>query len=50
MQTVDELNFLHGQDKVRFAVMGFEQRWQTRAQFRSNRWTTSWNEIPIIKA
>jgi len=50
MQTVDELNFLDGQDKVRFAVMGFEQRWQTRAQFRSNRWTTRWNEIPIIKA
>lgn len=50
MQTVDELNFLYGQDKVRFAVMGFEQRWQTRAQFRSNRWTTRWNELMVVKA
>ncbi len=50
MQTVDELNFLYGQDKVRFAVMEFEQRWQTRAQFRSNRWTARWNELMVVKA
>jgi len=50
MQTVDELNFLYGQDKVRFAVVGLEQRWQARAQFRSNRWTTRWNELMVVKA
>ncbi|HEY9845429.1 MAG TPA: Y-family DNA polymerase, partial [Candidatus Caenarcaniphilales bacterium] len=47
MQVVDELNSLSGQDVVHFAAMGTEQRWQTRAQFRSNRWTTRWEEIPI---
>lgn len=50
MQTVDALNFLYGQDKVRFAVMGFEQCWQTRAQFRSHRWTTRWDELMVVKA
>lgn len=50
MQTVDKLNFHYGQDEVRFAVMGFEQRWQTRAQFRSNRWTTRWDELVVVKA
>lgn len=50
MQTVDQLNFLYGQDKVRLAVMGFEQRWKTRTQFRSNRWTTTWDELLVVKA
>ncbi len=50
MLAIDDLNSRYGRDWVRFAVMGLEQRWQTRAQFRSNRWTTRWDEVMVIKA
>jgi DNA polymerase V len=50
MLAVDSLNERYGRDKIRFAVMGFRWRWQTRAQFRSNRWTTQWEEILTVKA
>lgn len=50
MLAIDELNSRYGRDKVRFAVQGFKSRWQTRAQFRSNRWTTRWEELMVIKA
>lgn len=50
MLAIDGLNSRFGRDKVRFAVMGFKLRWQTRAQFRSNRWTTRWDELMVVKA
>lgn len=37
MLAINDLNSRYGRDKVRFAVMGFRLRWQTRAEFRSNR-------------
>lgn len=49
MQTIDQLNQLYGRDLVRFAAVGTNQRWQTRAWYRSNRWTTRWSELPIVK-
>lgn len=50
MLAIDGLNSRYGRDKVRFAVQGFKLRWQTRAQFRSNRWTTRWDELMVVKA
>lgn len=50
MLAIDGLNSRYGRDKVRFAVQGFKLRWQTRAQFRSNRWTTRWEELMVVKA
>lgn len=50
MLAIDELNSRYGRDKVRFAVMGFRLRWQTRAEFRSNRWTTRWDELVVVQA
>lgn len=50
MGIVDELNRRHGQDRVRFAVMGTRQRWQTRSQYRSPRWSTRWTEVPVAAA
>ncbi|UFP97255.1 DUF4113 domain-containing protein [Gloeobacter morelensis] len=32
---------------MRFAGEGIGQRWQTRAQHRSPRWTTRWAELPV---
>lgn len=50
MLAIDGLNRRYQHDTVRFAVMGFKLRWQTRAQFRSNRWTTRWDELMVVKA
>jgi DNA polymerase V len=50
MLTIDGLNNRYPHDTVRFAIMGFKVRWQTRAQFRSNRWTTRWEELMEVKA
>lgn len=50
MQMIDELNQRFSQGTMRYAAMGNSQRWQTRAQHRSNRWTTCWDEIPVVKA
>lgn len=49
MQLVDRLNIHYSRDTLRFAAMGTHQHWQTRAQYRSNRWTTRWEEIPVVK-
>ncbi|WP_317112209.1 DUF4113 domain-containing protein [Chroococcidiopsis sp. SAG 2025] len=49
MQAIDELNQLYGRDLVRFAAVGTNQHWQTRARYCSNRWTTRWSELPIAK-
>ncbi len=49
MLVIDGLNKRYRHDTVRFAIMGFKLRWQTRAQFRSNRWTTQWDELMVIK-
>lgn len=50
MQTIDQINQHFSQGTMRYAAMGTSQRWQTRAQYKSNRWTTCWDEIPIVKA
>ncbi|MBV8884296.1 MAG: Y-family DNA polymerase [Chroococcidiopsidaceae cyanobacterium CP_BM_RX_35] len=49
IHALDELNLRYGRDAVRYAAMGTTQRWQTRAKYRSPRWTTRWDEIPIVK-
>lgn len=49
-QLVDRLNLRYSKDTLRYAAMGGTTgRWQIRAQYRSNRWTTRWEEIPVVK-
>ena len=49
MQLVDKLNIRYSRDTLRFAATVTTGRWQTRAQYRSNCWTTRWEEIPVVK-
>lgn len=44
----DQLNKLHGKDFVRFASMGYEQRWAMRQQWLSQRYTTRVKELLVI--
>jgi len=36
--------------RVRWAAMGFEEEWKLRAQMRTQRFTTQWDELPVANA
>ncbi len=38
------------QGAVRWGSMGFDENWRLRAQYKSNRWTTNVDELPVAKA
>jgi DNA polymerase V len=49
MSIVDALNKLYGPDTLHFAIQGVDDRsWKMRRSFLSGRFTTQWNEIPLI--
>lgn len=49
LQVLDALNREH-RGTVRFASAGLGAPWAPRAEHRSPKWTTSWNELPTAKA
>ncbi|MCD4651518.1 MAG: Y-family DNA polymerase [Candidatus Cloacimonetes bacterium] len=50
MDTIDYINKRLGKDKITFAAVGVGQEWSMRREFLSRNYTTSWNELPIVKA
>lgn len=48
MQTIDRINRRHGREAVRYLGSGLRRRWRTRAEHLSPRYTTHWNEIPVV--
>lgn len=51
MKTIDQkINAQLGAGTIQFAVTGFEQPWQLKSQFRSQRYTTHWDELLTVKA
>jgi DNA polymerase V len=50
MQTVDQINRQFGSGTIQFAVTGSQKSWSMRQERRSNRWTTCWRELPMVKA
>jgi DNA polymerase V len=49
MQALDAMN-ANQRDSLQFAVAGGKQEWQPKAAWRSPRYTTRWDEIPLVKA
>lgn len=47
---VDLINKRYGSYTIKSAACGVHQKWRTIADFKSQRYTTSWNEILKIKA
>lgn len=47
MRVLDDLNQEYGQDKVSLGAAGMQQRWAMRAESRSPRYTTRWNDLPL---
>jgi DNA polymerase V len=50
MQTVDEINLKLGKDAIKFAAEGIKQLWKLRSQYRSPKYTTCWEDLPVVKA
>ncbi len=50
-KTMDKLNATLGRDTLRILSAGpKDAAWKLRADFRSPRWTTRWNELPTVAA
>lgn len=50
MSTVDQLNRKQGAGTVTFAAAGVKQPWLLRSEHRSQRYTTSWQELVTVLA
>ncbi len=48
MHALDMINRDYGHGTVRAGVSGFTQRWAMRNENRSPRYTTRWDELPIV--
>ena len=50
-KTMDKLNASLGRDTIRILGAGAkEAAWNLRAEYRSPRWTTRWDELPRVRA
>jgi DNA polymerase V len=49
MKAMDNINFSHRDDVVKYAATGLKRNWKMRQELRSQRFTTRWNELYEIK-
>jgi DNA polymerase V len=49
MKAVDNINLGMGTDLVRFAASGTKKNWKMRQEMRSNRFTTRWDELCLVR-
>ena len=49
MEAVDNINFSHRDDMIKYAASGLKRNWKMRQELRSNRFTTRWNELYEIR-
>ena len=48
MQSLDQINNRFGRDTLTFAGTGLAKSWQTKSSQRSPRYTSCWDELPIV--
>ena len=49
MEAVDNINFSHRDDVVKYVASGLNRNWKMRQELRSKRFTTRWDELYEIK-
>jgi DNA polymerase V len=49
MHIIDNVNFGMGTDMLKFATAGTKKNWKMRQELRSNRFTTKWDELCLVK-
>ena len=48
MTVYDNINKRFGANSISFASQGISKKWSMRREFLSNKYTTDWNEIPVV--
>ena len=49
MAVMDRINNAMGRDTLKSAATGINHRWVTRSDHRSPRYTTCWDELPVVR-
>jgi len=49
MCVLDKINTKLGKGKIRFAVEGYKKAWEAKSNYRSPLYTTSWDDLLIVK-
>jgi DNA polymerase V len=49
MKVIDQLNEVNGSGTIRYASEGVDQKWKSRSERQSPKYTTRWADIPIAK-
>jgi DNA polymerase V len=49
MQAIDNINFSHRDDIVKYVASGLKRNWKMRQELRSKRYTTRWDELFEIR-
>ena len=49
MRVIDQLNEVKGSGTIRFASEGVDQKWKSRAERQSPKFTTRWADIPVVR-
>jgi len=50
MDAVDRINTVWGRDTIKYACSGVERKWSMNRASLSARYTTSWMDLPVVKA
>lgn len=50
MGVIDQVNVKWGRETVRLAATGIKRAWTMRQGKRSPRYTTVWDELPVVRA
>ena len=50
MGAMDAINRRYGRASIRLASQGYVAPWEVRAEHRSPRYTTRWDELPIVRS
>ena len=50
MQVVDRINQRHGRGTLFLGAEGFDKKWKMRQSYKSPRYTTCWQDLPIIRS
>ncbi|MEO0686028.1 MAG: DUF4113 domain-containing protein, partial [Cyanobacteria bacterium J06649_11] len=48
MQVMDKINSHYGRETIQLASSGIHKKWQMKADYKSPRYTTDWNELPVV--
>jgi len=48
-RTLDHINGCFGRGTLIYGAVGLKQHWRTRFEKRSPRYTTRWEEIPVVR-